>query len=229
MKNKITILLSIVIVALIAFILINPNSDCTAQYQETKEQAVNKAINYINSYLLDGYTASLIQIYENENNEPYYRFQLEVGGQNYDSLVTADGSTLFTNASDGIDLNAEQDEKGENGFYIRKDAEMLTEEGKPLILLFTSPTCPHCIWQKPVLQEIADNFGDAIVYKNIEDGSEYEETYYSYFDGSVPAIILGGKYYREGSGELYGEDVDKEAITKYICELTGGIPENICQ
>jgi thiol-disulfide isomerase/thioredoxin len=185
-------------------------------------------MDYINQYILMGQSeASLVQIYDAPEGAPYYTFQLNLAGATYDSVVTADGSKLFTNG--GEDLNAEKDEVGEGNFMIRKDAEVITEDGKPVIYLFTSASCPHCTWEKPVMQEVVDQFGDAVIYKQVEDSTEGQDVYYEYGTGGVPLVVLGGKYYREGAGEMLGEDTEKEVLTNYICELTGNIPESICQ
>lgn len=226
-KNIFIILLIVILIALGVYLFVLEFDKETNTGYLPKEEAVNKAMEYINKYILLGQSeASLIKIYETSDNIPYYQFQLSLAGTTYDSVVTADGSRLFTNA--GEDLNAEQDELGEGSFLVR-DTEVITEDGKPVIYLFTSSSCPHCLWEKPVMQEVAESFGDAIVYKQVEDSDEESEVYYEYGSGGVPLVVLGGKYYREGAGEGLGEEGEKEILTKYICELTGNIPETICQ
>ena len=115
------------------------------------------------------------------------------------------------------------------GSFLKRETDVIAEDGKPVVYLFTSSTCPHCEWEKPVLQEVVDKFGDAVIYKQLEDSAEEQEVYSEYGNGGVPLVILGGKYYREGAGEVVGEEKEKEVLTKYICELTGNQPESICQ
>ncbi len=172
-----------------------------------------------------GTNVSLAQIYDNKG-APYYTFQINIMGQLYDSVVTSDGSKLFTNS--GIDLNKKLDEKVDGNFLVKENAEIIKEDGKPVVFLFTSSTCPHCNWEKPVLKAVVDQFGDNIVYKQREDSTEDQDVYSQFGTGGVPLVVLGGKYYREGAGENLGEEKEKEYLTKYICELTEGLPENVC-
>jgi len=226
-KRILGILLIIILIALGVF-LFNKERNNTDTGFLPKEEAVNKALEYINKYVLRGQQeAALVQIYEPESeNTPYYKFQISLAGQQYDSVVTADGSRLFTNG--GEDLNAEQDELAE-GSFLKRETDVITEDGKPVIYLFTSSTCPHCGWEKPVLQSVIDQFGDTVIYKNRENSTEDQDIYSSYGNGGVPLVVLGGVYYREGAGEQLGEEKEKEFLTKYICELTGNQPETVCQ
>lgn len=225
-KKVSTIVLSLVIIALVVIAAVNYKQG--SDYSLTKEEAVNKALEYINLNLVEpGVNVSLAQIYASEKNAPYYTFQFNIMGQLFDSVVTADGSRLFTYA--GEDLNKKLDEKVDGNFLIRENAEIIEEDGKPVVFLFTSSICPHCEWQKPVLKEVIDQFEDKVIYKAREDTAEDQDVYAQFGTGGVPLLVLGGKYYREGAGENFGEEAEKEFLTNYICELTGGMPENICQ
>lgn len=223
MNRKIlTISLSLIIVALVAYIFINQPKANANDF--TKEAAVNKALNYINNNLVP---ASLAQIYESNENASYYTFQITVTGQKYDIAVTADGSRLFMDA--GIDLNKEVNPKVDGGFSEVLNPEITTEDGKPVIYMFTSSTCPHCEWEKPIIREVIAQFGDNVILKEREDTDEDQNIYTQFGTGGVPLIVLGGKYYREGSGENFGEEQEKAYLTKHICDLTGGLPESVCQ
>ena len=224
MNKKILIIAIIVLVILAgvgAFMLTQKDTG----NEMSREDAVNKALDYINAYLLQGGSAQLVQIYESEDAN-LYKFQINVQGQDYDSVVTKDGATLFTNP--GIDLNEEKDEIVDGGFAVKKDAEIITQDGKPVIHLFTSSSCPHCAWQKPIMETMAEEFGDAIVVKILEDSEEDQEVYTQFGQGGVPLVILGGKYYREGAGENNGEEEEKTILRNYICELTGNVPAEVC-
>ncbi|HOI60077.1 MAG TPA: thioredoxin family protein [Candidatus Pacearchaeota archaeon] len=225
-KKVSTIVLSVVVIAFVVFAAMNYKQE--SGYSISKEEAVNKALEYINLNLVEqGVNVSLSQIYESEKNAPYYTFQINIMGQLFDSVVTADGSKLFTNS--GIDLNKKLDEKVDGNFLVKENAEIITEDGKPVVFLFASSTCPHCEWEKPVLKAVLDQFEDQVIYKVREDTTEDQDVYNQFGSGGVPLVVLGGKYYREGAGENFGEEKEKEYLTKYICELTGGMPENICQ
>ncbi|NMB47731.1 hypothetical protein GYA01_02755, partial [Patescibacteria group bacterium] len=145
----------------------------------------------------------------------------------YDFVVTADGSKLFTDS--GIDLNEILAERLDGNFLVKEDAEIIEEDGKPVIFLFTTEDCPYCAWEQPVLEEVVESFGDAIVYKLRQGVLEDQEVFEEFGDGGVPLIVLGGKYYRIGAGVQAGEDLEKEYLTTHICNLTGGIPESICE
>jgi len=227
-KKILPIVLSVVIVALIVVGALNYKQD-----QNTgglsKEEAVNKALLYINENLMNGdVDASLVKIYDVDENSPYYTFQINVMGQLYDSMITSDGSRLIPDVRSAIDLNQKLDAKVDGNFYLKENAEIIQEDGKPVVFLFTSSNCPHCVWEKPVMQEVINKFGDNIVYKQREDTMDDQEIYNQFGEGGVPLIVIGGKYYREGAGENLGEDKEKEYLTKYICELTGNLPEEIC-
>lgn len=225
-KKVSTVVLSLVVIALIAFAAINYKQSQSASCP-SKEEAVNKALEYINTNLVDeSANLSLAQIYD-DKDAPYYKFQVSVMGNLYDFIVTTDGTRLFTDT--GFDLDKKLDEKVDGNFLFKENAEIIKEDGKPVVFLFTSSGCPHCAWEKPIIEEVIDQFGDSVIFKLREDTAEDQEVYSQFGKGGVPLIVLGGKYYREGSGANLGEETEKEYLTKYICELTEGMPENICQ
>lgn len=225
-KKILTIFLSLIIVALAIYLVMDKT-----QADETgidKEAAVNKAVEYIKSNLApQGMEVSLAQIYNRDKNANYYTFQVSAAGQLYDILVTADGKKLFMDT--GIDLDKKIDQKVAGNFSEKEGAEIITEDGKPVIYMFTSSSCPHCVWEKPIVREVIAQFGDNVILKEREDTAEDQDVYNQFGAGGVPLLILGGKYYREGSGENSGEEAEKEVLTQYICELTNNVPENICQ
>jgi len=223
-KKILTIFLSLIIVALAVYLIIDKTQ---AETKISKEETINKALEYIqNNLATQGMEVALAQVYESEENPLYYTFQISALGQLYDIVVTADGSKLFMDA--GIDLNKKIDAKADGNFSTKEDAEIITEDGKLVVYLFTSSTCPHCEWEKPVVNEVISQFGDNVILKLREDTAEDQEVYTQFGTGGVPLLVIGGKYYREGSGENFGKDAEKEYLTKYICELTGNTPEDIC-
>ncbi|GAI38261.1 unnamed protein product [marine sediment metagenome] len=48
-------------------------------------------------------------------------------------------------------------------------------------------------------------------------------------EGYVPALVLGCKYYRVGSGEIIGEEEENKVLTALICDLTENQPNDVCE
>ncbi|MDD2548275.1 MAG: thioredoxin family protein [Candidatus Pacebacteria bacterium] len=226
-KNAVTIVLALVLIAVTAFFAANYKQGKEA-IKKSRSEVVNKAIEYVRKNLVDSsVSVSLAQIYNDDDEDCFYTFQVDVMGNLYDFVVTADGSKLFTDS--GIDLNEILAERLDGNFLVKEDAEIIEEDGKPVIFLFTTEDCPYCAWEQPVLEEVVESFGDAIVYKLRQGVLEDQEVFEEFGDGGVPLIVLGGKYYRIGAGVQAGEELEKEYLTTHICNLTGGIPESICE
>ncbi len=143
----------------------------------------------------------------------------------------------------GQPLDSARDEQGEVageevpqyettvGDFLVLDEEICTEDGKPIVYYFGSSSCPHCIWEHPVIQAVAAEFGDQISFHDLMDKQEEMEIFQKYLDingGGIPFIVLGCKYARVGSGERAGEEAEKQALTELICELTGNQPPEAC-
>ena len=199
----------------------------------TSQQAAEKAINYINKNLLpEGKDASLESV-EEENG--IYKFRLKVGNQEYDSYVTKDGRLLFT--EQGIDLDKEQnnpeetvEQKGTTigNFSVSQD-EVCKENEKPIVYFFGSNSCPHCLWEHPIFEKVANNFEGYISFHNNMDSDKENEVLMKYSTGGIPTLILGCKYYRVGSGEQAGEETETKNLTALFCKLTGEKPVEICE
>lgn len=124
------------------------------------------------------------------------------------------------------------------GNFLVTDKEVLKEDGKPVVYFFGSSSCPHCTWEKPIVQAVAKQFKEEIVYyENFDDQNKERDVLAKYSDinsGYVPFLILGGKYVRVGAGENLGSNeeeskkLEKEALTAIICKLTEGKPKNVC-
>ena len=193
------------------------------------QQAAEKAINYINQNLLQGgATASLINVVE-ENG--IYKFRLKIGQNEYDSYVTKNGKLLFIQ---GIDLEKPrkkvEEPKGEPtiGDFLVSEDEICKEDGKPIVYFFGSKRCPHCAWEHPIVEEVAKNFQGYISFHNNMDSQEDMDVFRKYSTGSIPTLVLGCKYYRVGSGERAGEEMESKVLTALICKLTENRPNDIC-
>lgn len=118
------------------------------------------------------------------------------------------------------------------GDFLVLDEEICREEGKPIVYYFGSTGCPHCLWEHPIIKEVAESFGDEISFHDLMDKQEEFDVFEKYLDingGGIPFIVLGCKYARVGSGERAGEEAEKEALTQLICELTNNQPSQICE
>lgn len=96
--------------------------------------------------------------------------------------------------------------------------EVELQDGKPVIRLFSTTWCPHCIWVKPIFDKVAKEYvaaGKIVAYHwevDTKDDTlteavetavpETEMAVYAQFNpgGSIPTFVLGGKYYRVGNG-----------------------------
>jgi len=203
------------------------------------DRAAAKAVEYINKYLLvEGTTASLSSV-DKEAIGNLRKITLDVAGTKFASYVSIDGKFLFaqepfdlnknpngTDSSNGTVENTGAEIEG--GFKEAKDTEICKENDKPIIYFFGSKNCSHCVWEKPILQNVINQFGDAVSYhENIDTEKDYD-VFSRYSTGSVPTLVIGCKYYRVGSGEAAGEASEKESLRKVICKVTGNQPASVC-
>ncbi len=117
------------------------------------------------------------------------------------------------------------------GDFIVLDDELCQEDGKPIVYYFGSSGCSHCKWEHPIIQEVAESFGDAISFHDLMDKQEEMEVFQEYSEinrGGIPFIVLGCQYVRVGSGERAGEEAEREALTELICKLTNNQPSQVC-
>jgi thiol-disulfide isomerase/thioredoxin len=117
------------------------------------------------------------------------------------------------------------------GDFLVTNNEICLEDGKPVVYFFGSEGCPHCVWEKPVLQKVVKNFEGLISYHENIDTQTDSDVFERYTDinpGYVPFLILGCKYARVGSGEAIGEEAEIENLTAIMCKLTGGKPSSVC-
>ncbi|MBN2457569.1 peptidylprolyl isomerase [Candidatus Woesearchaeota archaeon] len=102
------------------------------------------------------------------------------------------------------------------------------EEGKPVIRLYTTTTCPHCSWVKETFDKVALEYvnsnriiahhwefdtGDDTLSSEVETKvpDEEEDLFLSFSPrGGVPAFVMGCKYYRIGNGYESEKSLDKE-------------------
>ncbi|MFA5012936.1 MAG: hypothetical protein WC520_00010 [Candidatus Paceibacterota bacterium] len=147
------------------------------------------------------------------------------------SIVSGSGPwTWFCYGSNGaatVNCSAKKTADATGSFKI-KNVAVCKENSKPIIYYFGSASCSHCEWETAVLDSVVGSFGNYISYhKNIDNFND-QSVFLEYSDGSIPAIIIGCKYYRLGSGERIGVEAEKAVLKKKICEATGNMPTSIC-
>lgn len=115
------------------------------------------------------------------------------------------------------------------------------QDGKPVIRLFSTTWCPHCVWVKETFDKVAKEYVDAgkIVAHHWEvdtqDDTLTEEVetevpasemaVYREFNpgGSIPTFIFGGRYHRVGNGyenedDLAAEEAEFRAVIEILLE-----------
>ncbi|MBW2989195.1 hypothetical protein KY358_02645 [Candidatus Woesearchaeota archaeon] len=125
------------------------------------QEAADKAIAYINANLLQGGTAATAGAVEESGN--LYNIKLDIGGREYDSYVTKDGSLLFPSAVDlnqKIEIPVQQNPEEES-----KSAEELCDgmekAEKPKLEVFYVSRCPFGVQAINSLYYVAKNLGDS--------------------------------------------------------------------
>ncbi len=122
-------------------------------------------------------------------------------------------------------------------FSEKKDAQILKEDGKPVIYLFSTTWCPHCQWIKETFDKVAKEYVDAGEIKayhweiDTNDNTlteakedkvpEKDMVVYQEFNpqGSIPTFVFGGKYFRTGNGYEKEKDlVLEEAEFRAVIE-----------
>lgn len=230
MNNKLFIPVAIIIAGvLIAGVVVFTNSKSNGE-GISLEEASEKLMAFINETVLQGQAeASLVEIVE-ENG--LYKVKFSVEGEEVDWRITKDGQLIFPQTIDLADFNKESEESDTSttigNFFVSND-EVIMEDGKPAIYFFGSETCPHCKWEHPIMEEVAKKFEGQISFHNNMDSDADGDVFSKYSkDGYIPTTIIGGKYYRVGSGENLGEEENVKNLTALICKLTNNQPAEVC-
>ena len=233
MNNK-TILLGLVIAGILiagAIVYTNYQKEETSTESQIipSQEAADKLITFINNNILKGQAvASLVEVLE-ENG--FYKIKFNVEDQEVEWQMSRDGKLVFPQV---IDLTKEilepAEEPGQTvgNFSISSD-EVCKEDGKTIVYFFGSEGCPHCVWERPIIEEVAAKFGNNISFHNNMDGDKDNEVFDKYSTGGVPTLVLGCKYYRVGSGEGSGKEEEIKNLTSLICDLTDNQPAAVCQ
>lgn len=114
-------------------------------------------------------------------------------------------------------------------FQTIPNAQICTQEGKPIIRLYSTTWCPHCQWINDTFNGVAKEYADSgkIVAMHWEvdkkddqftsklDG-EFPAAELEIFqsvneNGTIPTYVFGCKYFRVGNGFETQNDLDAEA------------------
>ncbi len=230
-KNLFAIIIIIAgVLAVTAVSCLNSTYSLPSSENNTSQTAVlsaqevgEKAIAYINKYLLqDGSTASLVSAVE-ENQ--LYKLKVKIMNNEFDLYASLDGGLLFPEA---IEMKERAKEIITIGNFTAGENEVCLENGKPVVYFFGSPNCPHCSWERPIIEQVAALFGDEIAFHNNEDATTDMDIFSQYSTGGVPTTVLGCKYWRVGSGQSNGEEGEAKILTALICKLTNNQPGDVC-
>jgi thiol-disulfide isomerase/thioredoxin len=114
-------------------------------------------------------------------------------------------------------------------FLIDSNSEVCTELNRPIVYLFGSQSCPHCLWEDPIIKNVTSNFKGLISFHENIDNSNDREIFSKYStQGYIPLVVIGCKYYRVGSGESFGVEQEAKILTALICSLTNNEPSSVC-
>jgi thiol-disulfide isomerase/thioredoxin len=112
-----------------------------------------------------------------------------------------------------------------------RNIESANIEGRPVVYFFGTTWCPHCAWERPIFRNITEMFSDFIDVKMTDiDVSQppVEMSIFSHYSpkGDIPVIIIGGKYFRVGSGENISKDTETKVLTALLCKVTNSTIED---
>jgi len=195
------------------------------------KEASARLLEFINKKVLQGVAEAKLSG-EVKKMGCLYAFQVEVAGNKYDSYLTKDGKLFFPqviNIEEEMKKGTAKESGSTLGFFSVSSDEICREEGKPIIYFFGSQSCPHCRWEHPLIQKVADKFKKQISFHDNMDKEADSAVFQKYSTGGVPTLVLGCKYFRVGSGENSGEEKELQNLTALICSLTGNQPAEVCQ
>lgn len=117
---------------------------------------------------------------------------------------------------------------GSLGTFAEVNNDLCTEDGKPVIMLFSTTWCPHCIWIKDTFDKVASEYvsegkiaayhweldmGDNTITEEVENNvpDKHMQIYQAFNpEGSIPTFVFGCKYYRIGNGYEREDSLTKE-------------------
>ncbi|MDD5750194.1 MAG: thioredoxin family protein [Candidatus Pacebacteria bacterium] len=208
----------------------------------SQKEAVEAAMAFINQNMIDASSPAAELSGEATEEAGLYKFNIKVQGQEFPVYVSKDGNLLFPQGPINIkevqaQKTATTTDNGQNGtsaqattignFNVTTE-DVCMEDGKPVVYFFGSEGCPHCKWQHPVVLEVMKRFEGVVAFHDNMDNGADMDIFNKYSQGGIPTLVLGCKYYREGSGERDGEEQDAKNITALLCAITNNQPGGVC-
>lgn len=126
----------------------------------TKEQASAKSVAYINSLLGGQASAQLLSV--NESNG-MYSLKMNIGGQEYNSFVTKDGSLLFPTGYNIAEFDAGAAPVTPSGSGTASTSYPKTD--KPVVELYVWSYCPYGVSAQGPLAEVAKLLNNTADFK----------------------------------------------------------------
>jgi len=121
----------------------------------TIQDAANKAITYINTNLLQpGTTAKLVS---SEEKNGLYNIKMDIGGRQFDSYLTKDGSLLFPST---VDLTQKVEPTAEA--TATESPPAVEKSDKPKVELFVMAYCPYGTQAEKGIIPVAELLGNKI-------------------------------------------------------------------
>lgn len=195
------------------------------------EEQANIVVTYINKNLLsNGVTAELVPPVIEESG--LYKLKIKIQEQEIELYMTKDAKYLFV--SPPLDLTKTPQGTGNTsnkktiGDFETSNEEVCEEDGKPIVYFFGSQGCPHCLWEHPIVEGVTGKFADYISFHNNTDSGSDSDVFNKYSKGGVPTLVIGCRYFREGSGEHIGKEEEERVLTALICKLTNNNPTDVC-
>lgn len=143
-------------------------------------KAADKAVDYINNYLLEPGTTATLESKEDRGN--LYNLKIDIGGREYDSYVTKDGKLLFPNVIDLEETPLQEPtvpgEAQEIEVNIDDASSKGSEDAKVTIIEYASFSCGWCNRVRPTLDQILETYPNdvKIVYKHFNRGGTDSKT-----------------------------------------------------
>jgi len=233
----------LVAVVVLAYLQFAPNSVIPGQMSQ--KAAVDNAMAFINGTVLKTSPDKAELSGEPVKEAGLYKFIVKVSTQEVPLYVSQDGNLLFmqppanikeenakaqaaANATSTPGATAPPTGETTVGDFVATADEVCLENGKPTVYFFGSESCPHCKWEKPIIEKIAQTFSGLISFHENVDNNKDMDVFGKYSQGGIPTLVLGCKYFREGSGEQAGEAQESKDLTALLCKLTNGQPTNVC-
>ncbi len=144
----------------------------------------------------------------------------------------------------GDDVAGEKPKTVTDSSFDLTGDEICTEDGKPVIRMFSTTWCPHCKWITPIFEKVIQPYvesGQIAAYAwelDINDNiltdaketsiPESEMAIYQKYNpqGSIPTFVFGCKYARVGNGfegKADGEASEETDFTQTIEELIASV------